>query len=42
MQHLQETLLMEKERSNRLISELKTQNVMVGNMKRKITDFLLR
>ena len=42
MHHLQETLLMEKERSNRLISELKTQNVMVGNMKRKITDFLLR
>ena len=42
MQHLQETLMMEKERSNRLISELKTQNVMVGSMKKKITDFLLR
>ena len=37
MNLLKETLLMEKERSNRLISELKTQSIMVMKIKKKLT-----
>ncbi len=40
MAFMKETLKTEKERSNRLLNELKTQSVMVGKIKKKITHFL--